>query len=338
MKIKNLLTSTFLLLTFASQAQLPYELVIESSTYSNLTASTSVNNDTTWDDPQFTIPIGFDFELLGETANEIFIVEEGVGGFLSTDGSGMGIIPIFIAYGADIIDRGYDLDLGPGPGSQSNISYQLEGNAGSRILKIEWRNAGFYSDVDDDGIAQDSINFQVWLYEGSNDIAIHFGPKLISQPYLAYDGKGGPLVGFFPNYNVEEDDVEGNIYLLSGDPRKPSFLEVVDLYEILFLSGAIPNGTVYRFTQVNTSINELEVLNAPTHVVPNPVRETFQLVYDRNALTIVNASIINFEGRVLRQVRDIDQAVPIADLPAGLYTLQLQTKSGQLISKKLLKQ
>ena len=41
---------------------------------------------------------------------------------------------------------------------------------GRRVLKIEWKNAGIYEEYYDDKVSNDYINFQLWLYEGTNDI------------------------------------------------------------------------------------------------------------------------------------------------------------------------
>jgi hypothetical protein len=86
-----------------------------------------------------------------------------------------------LPFEADLIDRGELTGI-----SQSPISYKMEGNAGSRILKIEWKNAGFVGEIGELGTLNDYVNFQVWLFEGSNDVEMHYGPNMVLNPAISY--------------------------------------------------------------------------------------------------------------------------------------------------------
>src|SRR5689334_21845816 len=52
----------------------------------------------------------------------------------------------------------------------SQIGYQITGTTPNRIVKAEWKHVGFINDAS----STDSASFQVWLYETSNVVEIHF--------------------------------------------------------------------------------------------------------------------------------------------------------------------
>jgi hypothetical protein len=58
------------------------------------------------------------------------------------------------------------------------------------------------------------VNFQLWLFEGSNKLEFHIGPSLINDPDAFYFGETGPAGGL-ANYN-ETDDIITNPHFLSG--------------------------------------------------------------------------------------------------------------------------
>jgi hypothetical protein len=63
---------------------------------------------------------------------------------------------LIIPFGSSLIDRGF----GSG-NSQSPLSYQVTGNSGDQIFKIQWENAGFLNEYDALGTLNDYINFQI---------------------------------------------------------------------------------------------------------------------------------------------------------------------------------
>ena len=141
-----------------------------------------------------------------------------------------GIMP----FDTDLIDRGDFTGI-----SKSPIRYKVEGAAGSRILKIEWKNVGFYEEGDFYGTLNDFISFQLWLYEGSNTIEMHYGAHQVTDPSVNYFGETGPLVGL-------ADEALSNIYLLSGNPANPLVASSFST-----LNGTPANGTIYTFTKNN---------------------------------------------------------------------------------------
>jgi hypothetical protein len=335
MKITNLLIAAFCGLTLNIQSQ-TYNFSVSTGSYSDLTGSISLNNGMTWDDPQFTIPIGFNFQYFNTTMNQIFLDDLGLGGELSSDTSETGIYALLIPYGADIIDRGYDFNVDSSTtGSLSNVSYILEGTSGNRILKIEWKNVGFYSELEDDNISSDFTNFQLWLYEGSNDIEIHFGPNSITQPNLSFDGETGSYVGLFPEYDFDNDSVIGNGIVLSGNPSSPNALSVDSIYAN-YLNGVILNGTIYKFTKSAVGISELMSDFLKISIYPNPSDDYFNISFDNVEFNISSISILNTNGQKAKEINFDNDVIDISDLSSGTYFVQLNTKSG-IALKKLIK-
>ena len=108
----------------------------------------------------------------------------------------------------------------------STISYLISGESPERIVKIQFRNAGFVGDE----THTDKVNFQVWLYESGKRYEIRFGPNEM-VPLRALNGAYGPFLGIGSQY-------------LRGVPNTPS-LGTLDYG----LNGHPENGYVYRFTR-----------------------------------------------------------------------------------------
>ena len=120
-----------------------YNFTKSTTTYTELSNATSLTNGETWDDPIFTIPLGFDFTFYDSTLNTVYLTDFFLGGALATAQSSATITGIIGPFDTDLIDRSYDDLIGEAPGGTSDIAYKTEGNAGSRICKIQWKMLGF---------------------------------------------------------------------------------------------------------------------------------------------------------------------------------------------------
>ena len=335
--MKIIILLNLLLLTASGFSQ-TYTFSAFPGGYSDLISSTSLNNGQVWDDPYYSVPIGFNFEYFGESLTNIEINDEGLGGLLTAgDCFADPTMSYLIAYGADIIDRGYD-----GPVSLSNISYKTEGTVGMRICKIEWNNVGFYDGTNDaSGNKIDYLNFQLWLYETSNVIEIRFGPKSITEPLIDFEGETGSFVILAHDIDCSSGDVLGHELVLSGTPANPDFYDDVFSFEdtILFLNGVIPPLTVYRFTPASTaSQNELSS-NPSFSVVPNPAKDQISLFQEGDgAIKVTNVSIVDMNGKVLVSNLDINTQVAIRELQSGMYFVRIVMESGEVHSEKFSKQ
>lgn len=318
----------------AQSSTIPYTFSHYTAEYADLTEPISVNQGFTWDDPAFSIPIGFTFQYFDRIIDTIYIDSWFSVVALAIDDDQEGTDPVLFAYGADIIDRGADSINWEGkPNSLSPISYQLEGEIGSRILKIEWKNAGFFGDLNTNKELNDYVNFQVWLYEVSNVVELHFGPQEISDPVLAFENIGGPYIGLLPEFNYWYDTVTEDGLWLEGDPAAP---QTTERNTLVYLDGAIPNGMVYQFTPsigtgVEEPINRLDPA-LQVQLYPNPAKDQLQIIMpQKEDVNPIQVELLSISGKILQsfELNNTHTILDIRNLQGGLYLLQLTNDSGQ---------
>jgi hypothetical protein len=296
-----------------------YTFTKSSNTYSDLTGSISISANDYWDDPDYKVPVGFTFQLFNQNVDTLYFAGNS-GGILfgKDDASPTSLIP----YGADLEDRGYIVEVAASP-----ISYKLEGSVGSRVLKVEWKNAGFYWEDNELGTLNDYVNFQLWLYEGSNKIEMRYGPSSISNASIVFDTETGPSVGL-SNQNETES------YYLSGSPSNPS----VTSDNGIKLIGTPPNGTVYTFNKLisSTFTTKAEPLNV--QVYPNPINEVAVFKINHYKPNNATLNIIDVLGKTVKSIGDIQGAevrVDCASLAGGIYFYELIDHKKVLTTGKL---
>ncbi|PHR10804.1 MAG: hypothetical protein COA40_13180 [Aequorivita sp.] len=323
MRIK-LLLPVFLLFLLVANAQSVYNFETENSTYVNLTGSTSLNNGAVWDDPGFTIPLGFSFNIATYTFDTIYILGWSTGGLVSSNPVDGDIIPIFNPIAQDIIDLGFDSGI-----SESNISYKTEGAAGSRILKLEWNNVGFFEDSTGD----DFMNLQLWLYEGSNTIEYHYGASSINNPLESFENETGPLISMGTSYNSSNDILEDNGYFLSEDPIDPTIIILPAGSPVVLsaLDGMMPSGTVYRFLQQPLSVEDFS--KNDFQIYPNPASHFLTI---KSKVDNYNFNIYNSLGQHVNATLS-ENKIDISNLSSGIYFLKIETETGSA-TKKFIKQ
>lgn len=311
---------------------LPYVFSVQQGVYTPLSNAVSVNNGEVWDDLDIQVPLGFNFQLLGQTMSSLYMDGEFALNIVSipTDPS-----PLLFAYGADLIDLG--INSGE---SLSPISYQVTGAAGSRIFKIEWANAGFY----DDENGTDFINTQLWLFEGSNDIELHFGPNQIQNPD-SFSGFTGPVFGFVQNYSFF-DEVFEYFWYLRGPVNDP-VIDMVTLDEVDTLTqtviGAPGDGLIYRFASTSVGTKDISLLNDQVRVFPSLASEAVTIaVTDELALSEKEIwyEMVDQLGQTVRRapLAGTSAQVDVSGLATGFYFMNLVSSTRMLASKKIVKQ
>jgi len=271
--------------------------------YTPLSNATPVDlqGDDLWDDPEFTVELGFDFQLNGTSNSSLLQLDLGAG--LGNIGNNEGNI---FGYFSDLIN-GAAIE----GAATSTITYETSGTPGDRIFKLQYANAAFYSEVEGEGSADNLTNFQIWLYETDNAVEIHFGSSTISDPELVYEGFPGPQIGFFLGIPFDSF-IPDYAYGLNGSPSNPTF-GPIDIESFDFsLTGTPESGRVYRFVPSGTVSTENATDN-PFSVFPtiatdvvnvkgvdgNPVYRIFDLTgkevasgrLDQNARIRVNSLI-----------------------------------------------
>lgn len=310
---KKLLLSVLLMLIFGyTYAQFGYDLSVQNRAYQPLTNGTNLNTGL-WDEEIFVTPLGFNFSIDGKTIDTFYVQ---AGYLFMSDTSG--VISGFGIHDADVADRGL-VNTGT---SVSPVRYEVSGSVGSRIFKLETFNAGFYEELDKYGTMNDSLNIQVWLYEGSNIIEFHYGDSKISH-FSDYFLSAGITVGFIRNMDLSTYTFDKQ-YLLSGSPAMP-VVDSIDTTSMSIpnISGYPASGTVYRFTPAKktTSISNFED-KLSAKVYPTQCNNTLFIEYDGAPVAY---SITNITGNkvIAGEIVSGKNSVDVSNLAEGMYILKI---------------
>ena len=287
-------------------------------TYSDLENPISINNGEIWDDPEYAIAIGFDFSIFNHQTNSL--VFGGLGGTLSDTT----LNNMLIASALDLADRGYNTNSNT---SLSPISYKVDGELGKKVLKIEWKNAGFYEDEEDVYYT----NLQLWIYEGSNMIEIHRGSTNIEATFYLWEEnfcaflEMDSLTETATGYLLEEVDGEYQF----------GFQNMDDFYVPNFFTQIPEDGTVFRFYP-EYAIGRAENEKGNINLFPNPTSDFIALQNKQNIK--LNYKILSVPGRVVLKGFSSEQnlQIDLRDLNPGMYFIR-GSKQGVYFTKSFLK-
>lgn len=312
--MKKIILLTFVLCFSNSiKAQNIYYFEVANEPYVSLNQQGVVlSEDNIWDEPQFAIPLGFEFFFFDLKIDTLF-TGDGIGAFLHNkprpefvdSNSDRFIVP----YETDLQDRGALDNLS----SQSPITFRWEGFPGQRIFKLEWQNAGFFDERDELGTMNDFVNIQVWIYEETSVIEFRYGASQITNPEVNFFGLNGPTIGIM-------SAVLSLPIVLIGDPENPNLTN--DLSEPTGLDSTPPNGTVYRFVPDLETVNPI---SSNSKIEPN-----FSILYNKSAQNLyINTKqpqtlkLYNIAGQLLNTKNiEFSQNWNISNLTNGMYLLQ----------------
>ena len=328
MKKLTLLMTSLLLTAVTGFTQIPYTVTTQTQTYTALTGATSINGSTQWDDESYKLTLPFSFKLGTTTVSSLSLLL-GFGG-IGTDTTG---IISGITYGdMDLADRGSITPSGP---SLSPVRYAVTGATPNRIAKVEIANAGFFDEIDNNGTANDFVNIQVWVYETSNIIELHYGPSSIStSDYFLFSN--GPAPGYVKNLDFNGLSVE-KYYSLAGDPTAPT----IDSIDIFGGSGSgldsYPgNGTVYRFTPKSaTGVSNIPGF-ASVRVYPTITNGLLNM--ELNEATTANYQVLAMDGRSTEFAGKLSKGnnrLDAGSLTPGMYLLRIENGTNRSIYRFL---
>lgn len=332
--IKRILTSVALLSSLSSIAQeLPYTFTVENGPYTELANPTSLNDGMIWDDPQYIVPIGFDFEYMGSIYNTLSF-----GGVTSYGGelvfgniNDLTVWDNIMPYAMDLMDGGFDT---PEMISQSDISYEVIGAPGARIFKLQWKNAAFYND---EAPYTMRMNFQMWLYEYSNNIEFWYGARENLDTFVIQD-LNGILVGMGQQVDLtnQTNPTAENFWVLTGDPLNPGVANtpsVVDIESTTLLLNTPPAGYVYAFRTGIASIDEVVNNELVAELYPTQVYTSFNVKtaeHQKVQLTIMDAT-----GKIVdSQLIDGGfQVINAEALASGAYFVKMSSDAGTTVKR-----
>ncbi len=300
------------------------------NSYQELANPVSLNNGTVWNEgSNFTFSFGFNFVINGQT-NAALTVKGGGG--VNFPGSGFKELQVFFTpFGGYLLrDRGTNTSL-------SDISYEVSGSNGNKVMKVQWKNAGFvqwYSTSN----TTDYVNFQIWLFEADHHMEIHFGsskasPGTYGYPVNTSNSNPGPCI----NLDYEQCS---SVFNINGPADLPSYM----FYNLCspnysFLQGTPSNGIIYNILpSLATATTEARSSYVLT-VFPNPAKDNLQISNvpaDIKAITLVNISGQTYETNYTYNSASEVQ-FSLNNLPDGIYFVKMITVSEQLLYQKFLK-
>ncbi|UPT66844.1 MAG: T9SS type A sorting domain-containing protein [Sphingobacteriales bacterium JAD_PAG50586_3] len=330
MKKHILLTTAAMATLFATTTKAQYTFSTFSSPYENLSNSTNLFPTTpNWDDEFLKIGVPFPVKVNGENYDSVMVESNGTlfffNNFLdlnnieSETDTLMAVMPLgeYVSQNGatDLIAR-FD---------NSPISSKIEGTAPNRILKVEWRDAGFYSDTSN---AQELyINLQAWYYEADGVFEFRYGARNF-QPYVL-NGFSGPVFGIAPLIlsPVFDFATVGDIYV-EGNAVAPAAANAYTTFT------GLPNANqVFRFAPLGTAIAEDNALQFGLY--PNPSTGLlFINPADANAYTI---ELFDQTGKAVVTQANLkgQQTVSLDGLANGLYMARI-TANGKQTTKRVL--
>lgn len=317
-----------MLLCITAKAQFPYTFSVYYDSYQSLSSGASTVNSTVWFNSDiYNLPVGFDFKI--DTSNCTAPAIEGGSTFV-TD-TGRGVISAFYLTDANLIDRGF---LDSISSTKSPIRYIVSGRNGQRIFKLEIANAAFFNELIY-SVKDDSVNMQIWLYEGTNVVELHYGPSNVSHGYNYFPREGHPTVGYVKDVDYA---LNGTYYVLSGNPSAPDLDTIYATdgeydHQPAGLTYFPPDGVVYRFTPKSLSVPGIAAISN-TAIYPTTCNDQINVDYKSAEkadyrITAINGAATSLNGNLQNGLNKID----ISRLAAGMYMMELQSSSGKKVQK-----
>lgn len=308
-----------LLISTVTFAQFNYNLVVKQETYLNLSNSTPVTS-IQWDDEFFKIPIGFSFDMNGQTITHFSLLSSQ---FFLTDTMGNNAEG-FMMTDMDLYDRAY----ASGGSVTSPMSYELSGIAPNRIFKLQILGAGIYDEYFNYNTWDDSVNIQVWIYETANIVELRYGHSNINHPADYHLLNGSPQVGYLQGVDVDNGSIN-KLYYLQGVPAAPTLDSTTAVLAFTGGLNAYPSyGTVYRFEPKGLSIKDASVQNVQVSLLKNTGDN---VILNNEYRGQTNYRVLNTNGASVKIEGELQggrNTIDISSLASGMYMMQVQNSGG----------
>lgn len=310
----------------STQAQ--YSMNTTFSTYQELINPVSLNNGNIWysGSDDYTISFNFNFYIYDQNFTSVFV--DAYGG-LSFPFVGTKELYVFhTPFGGYMLrDKGTTTSLSP-------IDYEISGEAEQRVLKIQWRNAGFvqwYTSSD----TSDFIDFQIWLFESDDHIEIHFGHHQADSGTYGYpEATSDPNPG--PSIKLKFDSCS-NMFTLTGPCDLPSSLFVnVCLPNYSFIDGTPSNGITYNIYPTNVGLTK----KYPEKIVlfPNPASDwiAVSLPASNGDISLLIANALGIETVRMENIKN-GERIDLSNFQSGLYLYKIIQGTSVISKGKLIK-
>lgn len=281
-----------------------------------------------WDELIYQIPIGFNFKIYNEQNDSINY--NGASILTFDDINNANYITAANAMFEDLCDRAFDpaVDTDGDPGGISPITYTTVGTPGSRICKIEVSNAGFYTEISNNSVSTSFVNFQTWLYEGTNDVEVRFGNCTITSASDCFYDPNGFGCGLFDSLDINTFSTT-NSNVLSGPFANPNMVVMNPNFTDV-ITGTIQSGRVYKFTRATvTAIKDLSKVSA-IQMYPNPAKDK---LFIRNISSELNNSTIEFYDVAGKQIHSekLNSQIDLSAFNKGIYLVKIKTQNNESV-------
>lgn len=294
MKRKTALLGTALML-FCSALRAQVSFTNSTGTYNQLTGATQLLKDSVWDELDYNtvptdmiIPLGFKIKYNGVEHDTLYLYDANIIGDNKK---------VIFGNGLDMVDRGYAENK-----SKSPIYIKREGTLPNRIVKIEFRNAGFYDEFDANGTLDDSLTLQYWFYENGNKFEFHAGPSSLSGKFPDY--LDFVTVGILP-----QDDAP--LAALQGASTSPELTS--DIATLAGLDDFPASGRIYTFAM------------DPNYTGVSKVSTEDSRVYYSNQVICAKSNdikglrIFAVNGKEVLRANFSNNQINVSQLPTGTY-------------------
>jgi len=316
-------------------SQVQYEHSTFTDTYEDIdtTLATSLTQGIVWDDPNVVFPLEFDFEFYSLTTSSLLVSGDLLGSAVIGNPDALkSSANVFLPAYADYTDLAYaEFEEGSENGI-STISYITVGDEGNRIMKLQWKDVGFYEEVSE-GTANNFMNIQMWLYEVDKSIEFRYGPSAIAEEDipLLFGEISSPISGLICDINLNDNAITG-VYL-TGDPTSPALENLEEEPSAAFNS--IPEaGRVFRFER--STISEVPAFTEPLDVTI-VTKENEILV--SNSQELEKVEILDLTGKVVLTSleKKSDYSFDTTGLYYGMYLVRVY-RNGESHTRKVIKQ
>jgi len=318
----------FILICDAAFSQdIPILFSVAQADYELLENPISLNEGEIWQpETNYSIFFNFEFEINGNIYTSL-IVNAGIG--LTFSGPNT---PELWIWGSEWGGSPFLHDQGTDE-SESPIDYEITGSQGTHILKIQWQNAGIRG-VEGEDDPDDFVNFQMWVYEGTDKVEVHYGSSQTSSISFGYNN--GPGVRYF---HIEDD--WGICVHGYADVPLWDWVEFDGPYGGCLLDGVPSDGVVFKFYE-NPVVSISEV--------PGNKKTNFEVVYNKwsNELKVhidefengKTYKLIIYDGRGMKTnelvLNNEDTNLKNLLLEKGLYIFMLQDQTTITTQKLIL--
>ena len=222
-----------------------------------------------WDDPEFTVPLGFEFDLAGVAFSELTQYDLGATYFGGTVLEYYSSAFVFlVGPDTDLADLGnlQNDSLGNSP-----IRWQTEGEPGEQVFTLEYVNAGMYDEVFSDNAADtySSLNFQFRLFEATGVLEVHYGESYLTEETLNFlqQEQWSGWHGFIPGYDAAYYD---GTLILTNINAEATFADFSAGEQGIPFDGFSQVGRLFRYTpavvgcHLEAACNYDEAVNYPS--------------------------------------------------------------------------